>query len=168
MFDPLYYPSTYEWDESVRRLERWMLEQSDPDTVVLTGDETGEWIAALTGRRVVTGVRVLRRDEARQHRRRLRQLFLSSEPSEMRSALDALGADILVLDPELREVYWELDERLLESSGLVIRAHQIGDRYTIYVRRVTSARAEGDASIHRPRYQDDDGLAGNRRRGTFE
>ena len=100
MFDPLYYPSTYEWDESVRRLERWMLEQSDADTVVLTGDETGEWIAALTGRRVVTGVRVLGRDEARQHRRRLRQLFLSSEPSEMHSAFDALGADILVLDPE--------------------------------------------------------------------
>ena len=116
MFDPLYYPSTYEWDESVRRLERWMLEQSDPDTVVLTGDETGEWIAALTGRRVVSGVRLLGRDEARQHRRRLRQLFLSSEPSEMHSAFDALGAGILVLDPELREVYWELDERLLESS----------------------------------------------------
>ena len=162
MFDPLYYPSTYEWDESVRRLERWMLEQSDADTVVLTGDETGEWIAALTGRRVVSGVRVLGRDEARQHRRRLRQLFLSSEPSEMHSAFDALGADILVLDPELREVYWELDERLLESSGLVRRAHQIGDRYTIYVRRVTPARAEGDASIRGPQCHDNAGLVWNR------
>ena len=171
MFDPLYYPSTYEWDESVRRLERWMLEQSDPDTVVLTGDETGEWHRrALTGRRgcersASSGSNATKHDNTAGG---LRQLFLSSEPSEMRSALDALGADILVLDPELREVYWELDERLLESSGLVRRAHQIGDRYTIYVRRVTPARAEGDASIHRPRCHDYAGLAGNRRRGTFE
>ena len=41
-------------------------------------------------------------------------------------------ADILVLDPSLREVYWEFDETLLETSGLFKKAHQIGDRYAIY------------------------------------
>ena len=61
-----------------------------------------------------------------------------------------------------REDAEELDERLLESSGLVRRAHQIGDRYTIYVRRVTPARAEGDASIRRPQCHDDAGLVWNR------
>jgi len=132
-WDPLHYPSTYAWDESVRRLERWLLEQTGPNAVVLTGDETGEWVASLTGRRVLSAERVLGRDLARQHRRELRRLFLSGEPEAMRAALDALGADILILDPGLREVYWELDEPLLESSGLFRKVHQIGDRYAIYV-----------------------------------
>lgn len=138
--DALYYPSLFEWDPSVRRLERWVLDHTRPDEVVLTGDETGEWIASLTGRRVWTGVRVLTREEAIARRRPLHRLFLRGDTESMRKAFQATGASVLVFDPFLREVYWEFDEDLLESSGLFEKQHQIVDRYAIY-------RFKGD---HRP------------------
>ena len=132
MIDPLYYPSLYEWDASVRRLERWMLDNTTADEVVLTGDDTGEWVASLTGRRVLKAERVLPRSVERERRRLLRRFFLSGNAETMRAVLEETEADILVLDPSLREVYWEFDETLLETSGLFKKAHQIGDRYAIY------------------------------------
>jgi hypothetical protein len=134
--DPLYYSSLQGWDTSVQRLERWMLENTGPDEIVLTGDETGEWIASLTGRRVWNCEKLLSPADAREHRRQLRRLFLSDDPRTMREAIGAIGADVVVLDPALREVYWQLDESLLESSDIFEKVGQIGDRYSIYrVRR---------------------------------
>jgi len=132
MIDPLYYLSLHEWDASIKRLERWLLENTDADDVVLTGDDTGEWIASLTGRRVFKAERVLPRSEERERRTLLRRFFLSGNTKTMRAVLEETGADVLVLDPSLREVYWEFDETMLEASGLFEKAHQIGDRYAIY------------------------------------
>ena len=132
MIDPLYYPSLYEWDASLKRLERWLLENTDADEVVLTGDDTGEWIASLTGRRVFKAERVLPRSEERERRRLLRRFFLSGDAETMQAVLEVPRADVLVLDPSLREVYWEFDETRLEASGLFEKAYQIGDRYAIY------------------------------------
>lgn len=130
--DALYYASLQEWDGSVRRLERWLLASTSADEVILTGDDTGEWIAALTGRRVWNAARVLPLEEARARRRQFRRLFLSGEPESIRGVVEATGASVLILDPSLREIYWEFDETLLESSGLFEKVHQIGDRYSIY------------------------------------
>jgi hypothetical protein len=132
MTDPLYYPSTYEWDTSLVRLERFLLENSTPDDVFLTGDETGEWIAALTGRRVYKVDDLLPRAEARSRRQTIRRLFVSDDGNEMRNAMEAAAAEWLVLDPELREIYWEFDENALEGSGSFQKVHDIGDRYSIY------------------------------------
>ena len=98
----------------------------------MTGDDTGEWVASLTGRRVLKAERVLPRSVERERRRLLRRFFLSGNAETMRAVLEETEADILVLDPSLREVYWEFDETLLETSGLFKKAHQIGDRYAIY------------------------------------
>ena len=132
MTNPIYYESFYEWDESLRRLERWVLEHTDADTIVLTGEDTGEWIAALTGRRVWMAERALGREEARKRRRALRGIFLSGDPEVMGEAIETTGASLLVLDPALREVYWERGETTLQSSTMFERVHQIGDRYSIY------------------------------------
>ncbi len=132
MVDPMYYPSTYEWDHSLVRLERFLVEHAEANDVVLTGDDTGEWIAALTGRRAYKVDSVLDRAEARARRRVLRQLFLSGEPELMRNAMDTAGAAWLVIDPSLREIYWEFDEESLEASGHFEKVHQIGDRYSVY------------------------------------
>ena len=132
MVDPMYYPSTYEWDPSLVRLERFLVEHAEANDVVLTGDDTGEWIAALTGRRAYKVDSVLDRAEARARRRVLRQLFLSGEPELMRNAMDTAGAAWLVIDPSLREIYWEFDEESLEASGHFEKMHQIGDRYSVY------------------------------------
>ena len=130
--DPLYYESLQERDPSVERLKRWVLEHTTPDAIVLTGDDTGEWVAALTGRRVWTAERVLSRSESRQRRRKLRRLFTSGEPAEMRAAFETTGASLLVFDHSLREIYWQFDLDELETSGLFDKLHQIGDRYAIY------------------------------------
>jgi hypothetical protein len=130
--DPLYYSSLQGWSPSVTRLERWVLENTGPDEIVLTGDETGEWIASLTGRRVWSGERLLSSTEARERRRELRRLFLSGRPEVMKEAVEAIGARVIVLDPELRERYWEFDDRQLESSAMFEMVEQIGDRYRIY------------------------------------
>ncbi|HXV65384.1 MAG TPA: hypothetical protein VEK15_32110 [Vicinamibacteria bacterium] len=131
--DPLYYPSfQYPADTSIERLQRWLLAQTDGDEIVLTGNDTGEWVAALTGRRVLSGIRVLPREDRRSFSRELRQLFLSGDPVAMRRAVIQLGFSVIVLDPSLREVYWQLDEAHMEASGVVYKVHQIGDRYSIY------------------------------------
>ena len=90
MVDPMYYPSTYEWDHSLVRLERFLVEHAEASDIVLTGDDTGEWIAALTGRRAYKVDSVLDRAEARDRRRVLRQLFLSGEPELMRDLQSSL------------------------------------------------------------------------------
>jgi hypothetical protein len=130
--DPLYYPSLQPIDTHVERLEDWVLANTDHNETILTSGSTGEWVAALTGRRVLTADRVLSREERRERLREQRALFLSGDPTRMREATMALGASVLVLDPFLREVYWQLDPALLESSGLYRKIHQIGERYTIY------------------------------------
>ncbi|HSF14173.1 MAG TPA: hypothetical protein VLK65_01320 [Vicinamibacteria bacterium] len=131
--DPLYYPSfQYPVDTSIERLERWLLAHTDGVEIVLTGNDTGEWVAALTGRRVLSGIRVLPREDRRAFSRELRQLFLSGDPGAMRRAVAKLGFSVIVIDPSLREVYWQLDEAQMEASGVVYKVHQIGDRYSIY------------------------------------
>ena len=130
--DPLYYPSLRPADTAVERLERWVMANTRPDETILTGDLTGEWISALTGRRVLTALRVLPRDERRARNREVRALFLSGDPARMREALRALGATVLVLDASLGDVYWQLDRSFLVSSGLFRKVHQIGDVYAIY------------------------------------
>ena len=89
-------------------------------------------LGALTGRRAYKVDSVLDRAEARARRRVLRQLFLSGEPELMRNAMDTAGAAWLVIDPSLREIYWEFDEESLEASGHFEKVHQIGDRYSVY------------------------------------
>ena len=42
MVDPMYYPSTHEWDHSLVRLERFLVEHAEASDIVLTGDDTGE------------------------------------------------------------------------------------------------------------------------------
>ena len=130
--DPLYYESQQDWDTSVQRLEHWVLEHTAPDAIILTGDDTGEWIAALTGRRVWTAERTLSRNESRVRRRELNRLFTSSNPSKMQDAFEATGASLLIFDRSLRKVYWQFDVDKLDTSGLFQKLHQIGDRYAIY------------------------------------
>ena len=130
--DALYYPSLRPINTSAERLERWVLANTSGHETILTGNDTGEWIAALTGRRVLTAVRVLPRDERRALNRKIRALLLSGDPVKMRRAWVALGATVLVLDPSLSEIYWQLDRTLLESSGLFRKVHQVGDVYVIY------------------------------------
>ena len=130
--DEAYYPSLLQPDTSVARLARWLNQNSDPEEVILSGDETSEWVAALSGRRVLSAPNVLNREQARQNRRRQRGLFTTNDRSSMREALEASGAKLVIWDENLRETYLQFDETLLESSGLFRKVHQIGDRYTIY------------------------------------
>lgn len=131
--DPFYYPSwQYPLDPAVTRLQKWVLEETEPDEVIVSGADSSEWVAALTGRQVLNGVRLLPREDRRALRRRLNALFLSKDPQAMREAVGALGAGVLVLDPSLREEYWQLDPAWLEQSRVFRKVHQIGDRYAIY------------------------------------
>lgn len=133
--DAAYYPSLRRFDPSVERLERWVLDNTDVDEIVVTGDETGEWIAALTGRRVLSAPNTLPRDRARELRVQVRRLMTSNDADVMRDASDALGGSVLVWDKSLEETYWEFDKTLLESTGLYRKVHQIGDVYGIYQKR---------------------------------
>ena len=133
--DASYYPSLRRFDPSVERLERWILENTDEDEIVLTGEKTGEWIAALTGRRVLSAPNTLPRAQARELRILLRGLFVSNDAAKMRRMVEELGTGLVVWDRSLRETYWQFDETLLESTGLFRKVHQIGDRYGIYRRR---------------------------------
>ena len=121
MIDPLYYPSLYEWDASVRRLERWMLDNTTADEVVLTGDDTGEWVASLTGRRVLKAERVLPRSVERERRRLLRRFFLSGNAETMRRGWRRPRPTSSSWTVRFGKSTWEFDETLLETSGLFKR-----------------------------------------------
>ena len=62
----------------------------------------------------------------------MRALFLSGDGDAMRDAVSGLGTSVLVLDPELRKVYWDFNSSLLETSGSFRKVHQIGDVFSIY------------------------------------
>jgi hypothetical protein len=130
--DAAYYACLQPVDTSVDRLGRWFLNNTEGNERVLTGSETGEWISALTGRRVLYAERALPRDEIRLRRGQRRAVFLSGEVDTMRKATTDLGASVVVLDPELREIFWDFDPTLLETSGLFVKVHQIGDVFSIY------------------------------------
>ncbi len=134
--DPDYYASLqYPIAEHDRRLASWIRDETSPSEIVLSGPVTSEWIAALSGRRVRTGIFVLPRDERRRLRRDMEAIFLSRDPAAMRAALSRLGATVLVVDDSIREVYWRMwqeEPGRLEQTGVFRRVEEIGDRYLVY------------------------------------
>jgi hypothetical protein len=130
--DPLYYPSLRPVDAHVERLKTWILENTRPDEKILTSVGTSEWVAALTGRRVLIADRVLPREDRRSRQREIRALFLSGDPATMSAAVRRLDASVLILDRPLRGLYWQLDPAVLESSGVLRKEQQIGGQFAVY------------------------------------
>jgi hypothetical protein len=130
--DPFYYESTKPLETHVQRLEAWLLANTSAEETVLTGEATGEWIAALAGRRVLAAPGALPRRQLNRHQRRLNTLFKRKDVPAMREALNAADVTVLVWDKELNEIYWDFDERRLETSGLFEKKQQILDHYAIY------------------------------------